>query len=155
MSAVITVDEIHAFAEILDGSELPRDFQMPTTAEIEQDLNLGEPSWTRLLKAHHRGTDPSFADTRPATSKRHSTTLVSLAITILGAGVVGAWDWTLSSNQPVPHHTVESALAAPSPSSHFTWTARGPVSIESLTEAIEASESTGDACDHPGRRNGC
>lgn len=154
-SAVITVDEIHAFAEILDCSELPRDFQMPTTAEIEQDLNLGDPSWTRLLKAHYRGADPCLADTRPGTSKRHSTTLVFLAIAILGAGAVSAWNWTPPSNQPVPHQTVDSALAAPSPTSHFIWTARGPFSIESLTEVIDASEPTGEACDHPGRRSGC
>jgi hypothetical protein len=155
VSAGLTADEIRAIAGLLDGWELPDDFQMPTTEEIEYDLDLGEPSWTGILKAHHRGADPCLADTRPTTSKRHSATLVFLAVAILGAGVVGAWNWTLPSHQPVPRQTVESALAAPSPTSHFMWTARGPISIESLTEAIEASESTGDTCDHAGRRNGC
>jgi hypothetical protein len=34
----------------LEGFELPADFQMPTTEEIEHDLALGESGWTSLMR---------------------------------------------------------------------------------------------------------
>jgi hypothetical protein len=47
----------------LEGFELPADFQMPTTEEIEHDLALGESGWTSLLRiseGESGRTDPGF-----------------------------------------------------------------------------------------------
>ena len=49
MNELMSVEEIRAVASRIEGWDLPEDFQMPTMEELERDLELDDPSWTRLV----------------------------------------------------------------------------------------------------------
>lgn len=57
MNAIPTANEIRSIASLLDGWELPDDFQMPTLEEIENDLALGQPAW-RAFHEHQTSAGP-------------------------------------------------------------------------------------------------
>jgi len=104
-----------AGANGLGGFELPADFQMPTAEEIEHDLELSKPGWKSLLRSSEGEPDRAYPSRFPRV-------LILVALIALSAVFWGE----------------ASTAAGPTTSSHFIWTARGPIPADGLINPVTA-----------------
>ena len=54
MTGSLIRENFDGVASLLDGWDISLDFQAPTIEEIEGDLGLRSPAWTRMLLDGHR-----------------------------------------------------------------------------------------------------
>jgi hypothetical protein len=114
-----------------DGFELPVDFQMPTTEEIERDLALGEPGWMSLLKRSEGESARTDSKPRGTNAGRSWRAFVFVA-SVFATAAVGAPSATayVSSHEGVATSVRQGGRHVPATDPRFIWTARGPLRVD-------------------------
>jgi hypothetical protein len=123
----------------LDGFELPADFRMPTTEEIEHDLALGEPGWMSLLRTSEDESARTDSRLRRVYAGR-SWRVFAFVAAVSAMAAIGATLATahVSSHQGVATHIRQGASHVQASDPGFIWTARGPRRIDKLINSGEA-----------------
>ena len=133
MKAPATADQIRAVASLLEGWGLPVDFEMPSIEELENDLALGNPGWTGLLRPDRVIADLTARKGEQFSARWLFGVVAAIATTTIGAASIAA----VSAGNGSPPNTlsrphVETYNAERLSSSHIIWTARGPIYIGDL-----------------------